>query len=86
MQSHGAVDPLRGQFTGHNLGYEMVEKPGFGVGAEPDLLLTPGMVVAPEWLIETPYGPILFEENFLVDESGLVRLTDFPSKLQVIAD
>lgn len=86
VQAHDAHDPLGGQFTGHNLGYEMVEKPWFGVGAAPDLLLTPGMVIAPEWFIETPYGPILFEENFLVDETGLVRLTDFPSKLQVIAD
>ncbi len=86
VQQHGAVDPLGGQFTGHNLGYEMVEKPWFGVGAPADLLLTPGMVIAPEWFIETPYGPILFEENFLVGERGLVRLTDFPSKLQVISD
>ncbi len=86
VQSHGAVDPLDGNFIGHNLGYEMVEKPWFGVGAAPDLLLEPGMVVAPEWFIETPYGPILFEENFLVGEAGLERLTDFPSKLQVIAD
>ena len=86
VQSHGATDPLDGQFTGHNLGHEMVEKPWFGVGAAPDLLLEPGMVIAPEWFIETPYGPILFEENFVVGESGLVRLTDFPSKLQVIAE
>ncbi len=54
--------------------------------AAPDLLLEPGMVIAPEWFIETPYGLILFEENFLVGESGLERLTDFPSKLQVIAN
>lgn len=86
IAAHGAVDPLGGQFTGHNLGYEMVEKPWFGVGAPTDLLLEENMVVAPEWFIETPYGPILFEENFLVGAEGLERLTDFPSKLQVIAD
>lgn len=86
VEASGERDPLSGQFTGHNLGHEMVEKPWFGVGAAPDLLLEPGMVIAPEWFIETPYGPILFEENFLVGEGGLERLTDFPSKLQVIAN
>ncbi len=42
------------------------------------------MVVAPEWFVITPYGPILYEENFVVGEEGLERLTDFPRKLQVI--
>ena len=85
--SHDVLFPkVVRQFTGHNLGHEMAEKPWFGVSAPPDLLLEPGMVIAPEWFIETAYGPILFEESFLVGESGLERLTDFPSKLQVIAD
>ncbi len=85
MHQHGAVDPLEGQFVGHNLGYEMVEKPWFGVGCPSDLCLEVNMVIAPEWFTQTPYGPILFEENFLVGENGLERLTDFPDKLQVIA-
>lgn len=84
VHQHGARDPLEGQFIGHNLGYEMVEKPWFGVDCPADLLLEVNMVVAPEWFIVTPYGPILFEENFVVGEGGLERLTDFPSKLQVI--
>jgi Xaa-Pro aminopeptidase len=84
VRQHGAVDPLEGQFIGHNLGYEMVEKPWLGIGCPPDLRLEVNMVVAPEWSIVTPYGPILFEENFVVGETGLERLTDFPSKLQVI--
>jgi len=84
VRRHGAVDPLEGQFIGHNLGYEMVEKPWLGIGCPPDLRLEVNMVVAPEWFIVTPYGPILFEENFVVGEEGLERLTDFPSKLQVI--
>lgn len=84
VHRHGAKDPLEGQFIGHNLGYEMVEKPWLGIGCPPDLRLEANMVVAPEWFIVTPYGPILFEENFVVREDGLERLTDFPSKLQVI--
>lgn len=84
VHRHGAKDPLEGQFIGHNLGYEMVEKPWSGIGCPPDLRLEVNMVVAPEWFIVTPYGPILFEENFVVREDGLERLTDFPSKLQVI--
>ena len=85
MHKHGAVDPLEGQFVGHNLGYEMVEKPWLGVGCPSDLCLEVNMVIAPEWFTQTPYGPILFEENFIVGENGLERLTDFPDKLQVIA-
>jgi len=85
VENHGAVDPLEGRFVGHNLGYEMVERPWFGVGCPDDLLLEVDMVIAPEWFVQTPYGPILFEENFRVGEAGLERLTDFPSKLQVIA-
>lgn len=86
VKAHNQVDPLNGHFTGHNLGYEMVEKPWFGVGAAADLKLEPNMVIAPEWFINTPFGPMLFEENFLVTEDGLERLTDYPSKLQVVAD
>lgn len=86
VKAHNQVDPLDGHFVGHNLGYEMVERPWFGVGSPPDLVLEKNMVVAPEWFIQTPFGPILFEENFLVTDEGLERLTDFPSKLQVIAD
>lgn len=84
VHQHGAVDPLEGQFIGHNLGYEMVEKPWLGIGSPADLKLEVNMVVAPEWFIVTPYGPILYEENFVVREEGLERLTDFPRKLQVI--
>ena len=86
VKAHNQIDPLDGQFIGHNLGYEMVEKPWFGVGSPPDLELEPNMVIAPEWFIKTPFGPILFEENFLVTADGLERLTDFPSKLQVVPD
>jgi len=86
VKRHGEIDPLEGRFTGHNLGYEMVERPWFGIGSPPDLKLEVNMVIAPEWFIKTPFGPILFEENFIVGEQGLERLTDFPSKLQVIAD
>ena len=86
VKAHNQIDPLDGHFTGHNLGYEMVERPWFGVGAPDDLILQKNMVVAPEWFIQTPYGPILFEENFLVTDDGLERLTDYPSKLQVVAD
>ncbi len=86
VKAHDQIDPLDGQFIGHNLGYEMVEKPWFGVGSPPDLELEPNMVIAPEWFIKTPFGPILFEENFLVTADGLERLTDFPSKLQVVPD
>jgi len=86
VKAHRQVDPLNGHFTGHNLGYEMVEKPWFGVGSPTDLKLEPNMVIAPEWFIKTPFGPMLFEENFLVTETGLERLTDYPSKLQVVAD
>ena len=86
VKAHNQIDPLDGHFIGHNLGYEMVERPWFGIGSPPDLTLEPNMVVAPEWFIQTPFGPILFEENFLVVEDGLERLTDFPSKLQVVPD
>ena len=86
VKVHDQIDPLDGQFTGHNLGYEMVEKPWFGVGSPPDLELEPNMVIAPEWFIQTPFGPMLFEENYLVTADGLERLTDFPSKLQVVPD
>ena len=86
VKAHNQVDPLDGHFIGHSLGYEMVEKPWFGIGAPDDFTLEPNMVIAPEWFIQTPFGPILFEENFLVTETGLERLTDYPSKLQVVAD
>jgi Xaa-Pro aminopeptidase len=66
VHKHGAVDPFEGQFIGHNLGYEMVEKPWLGIGCPPDLCLEVNMVIAPEWFTQTPYGPILFEENFIV--------------------
>jgi Xaa-Pro aminopeptidase len=84
VQSHGA-DPLEGRFVGHNLGDEMVERPWFGVGSPDEMLPEVDMAIAPEWFIQTPYGPILLEENFRVGEAGLERLTDFPSKPQVIA-
>lgn len=86
VKAHRQIDPLDGHFIGHNLGYEMVEKPWFGVGCAPDLTLEPNMVIAPEWFIKTPFGPMLFEENFLVTADGLERLTDYPSKLQVVPD
>ncbi|MEQ8659271.1 MAG: M24 family metallopeptidase, partial [Gammaproteobacteria bacterium] len=86
VKAHKQVDPLGGHFIGHNLGYEMVEKPWFGIGSPADLKLQENMVVAPEWFINTPFGPMLFEENFLVTRDGLERLTDFPSKLQVVPD
>lgn len=86
VKAHKQVDPLKGHFIGHNLGYEMVEKPWFGIGSPEDFVLQPNMVIAPEWFIQTPFGPILFEENFLVTDTGLERLTDYPSKLQVIPD
>jgi len=84
VKAHGAVDPLEGGFIGHNLGYDMVEKPWLGTHSPPDLMLEPGMVLAPEWFVVTPYGPILYEENFVVTEDGLDRLTNFPRKLQVV--
>jgi len=86
VKAHKQIDPLDGHFIGHNLGYEMVERPWFGVASPDDLTLQKNMVIAPEWFIKTPFGPMLFEENFLVTDHGLERLTDFPSKLQVIAD
>lgn len=85
VKAHNQVDPLDGGFVGHNLGYEMVERPWFGIGSPPDLKLVENMVIAPEWFINTPFGPMLFEENFLVTADGLERLTDYPSKIQVIA-
>lgn len=86
VKAHNQIDPLDGHFIGHNLGYEMVEKPWFGIGSPADLTLEPNMAIAPEWFIKTPFGPMLFEENFLVTADGLERLTDFPSKLQVVPD
>jgi Xaa-Pro aminopeptidase len=84
VHRYHAVDPLEGQFIGHNLGYEMVERQWLGIGCPSDLTLETNMVVAPEWFIVTPYGPMLYEENFVVGEKGLERLTDFPRELQVI--
>lgn len=84
VRRHGAIDPLEGQFIGHNLGYEMVEHPWLGIGCPSDLTLETNMVVAPEWFIVTPYGPMLYEENFVVGEERLERLTDFPRELQII--
>lgn len=85
IQKHGCQDPLNGAFIGHNLGYDMVEKPWLGVNSPPDLCLEPGMVMAPEWFVVTPYGPIIYEENFLVTADGLERLTGFPREIQVVA-
>lgn len=84
VRQHNGTDPLDGAFIGHNLGYDMVEKPWLGIGSPPDLLLEPGMVIAPEWFVVTPFGPILYEENFVVREHGLERLTNVPRELQVI--
>ena len=85
VHKHGAVDPPEAQFVGHNLGYEMVEKPWLGIGCPPDLCREVDMVIAPAPASQTPYGAILFEENFIAGENGLERLTDFPDKRQVMA-
>jgi Xaa-Pro aminopeptidase len=71
---------------GHCLGCEVVERPWFGVRALKNLLLRPGMVIAPEWVTRTGLGDFLWEENFLVTETGLEKLSDFPAELQVVAD
>lgn len=83
---HGLTDLLDGNFMGHCLGCEVVERPWFGVRSPKDLLLRPGMVIAPEWVTRTDLGDFLWEENFLVTETGLEKLSDFPAELQVIAD
>ncbi len=86
LQDHGLSDPLGGAFIGHNLGCEVVERPWFGIRAPRGLVLEPGMVIAPEWLTTTPLGEFLWEENFLVTETGLERLTDYGPELSVVAD
>lgn len=45
---HGAVDPLEGQFVGHNLGNEIIEKHWLGIGCPRDPCLEVDMVIAPE--------------------------------------
>jgi Xaa-Pro aminopeptidase len=82
----GFADPLGGAFMGHNLGSEVVERPWFGLRAPRDLVLAPGMVIAPEWLTATPLGEFLWEDNFLVTETGLERLSDYGPDLAVVAD
>lgn len=74
IELHGENDPLDGRFIGHNLGYRMIEKPWLGLESPEDLRLEENMVLAPEWFVETPYGPMVYENDFVVTEDGLQRL------------
>jgi Xaa-Pro dipeptidase len=86
LERRGVRDPLGGAFMGHCLGFDVVERPWFGRRASRRLVLESGMVISPEWLNETSVGTLLWEENFLVTESGLERLSDAPEGLHVVAD
>jgi len=86
MRRHGLSDPLEGAFLGHSLGFEVVERPWFSARVTSGLRLEPGMVIAPEWFASTSQGVFPWEENFLVTETGLEKLSDFPQELCVIAD
>jgi hypothetical protein len=46
----------------------MVEPPYFGTFTPVEIMLRPGIVIAPEWFTMTEYGPILYERNYLVRE------------------
>ena len=84
VSRHGAKDPLNGAFIGHNIGYDFTERPYLGRYSAPDLILRPGMVIAPEWFVETQHGLFLYEENFLVLEDRLEKLSTMPRQLHVI--
>ena len=86
MRRRGLSDPLEGAFLGHSLGFEVVERPWFSTRVTSGLRLEPGMVIAPEWFASTSQGVFPWEENFLVTETGLEKLSDFPQELCVIAD
>ena len=75
MKRHGAINPLEPEiFIGHSLGYNMVEEPYLASWSR-DLTLEPNMAFAAEWFVATEYGPILYEENFIVREDAIEMLS-----------
>lgn len=86
IRRYGLNDPTEGAYLGHSMGFEVVEWPWFSAHASPGLRLEPGMVIAPEWFASTSQGVFPWEENFLVTETGLEKLSDFPQELCVIAN
>ena len=76
MKKHDAINPLEPEiFIGHSLGYNMVEEPYLASWSDKDLTLKPNMAFAAEWFIATEYGPILYEENFVVREDTIEMIS-----------
>ena len=86
IRRRGLKEPTDGAFLGHGLGFEILERPWFSCHGNSNILLEPGMVIAPEWFASTSQGVFPWEDNFLVTETGLEKLSDFPQELCVIAD
>ncbi len=76
MKKYNAINPLEPEiFIGHSLGYNMVEEPYLASWSNKDLRLEPNMAFAAEWFVATEYGPILYEENFIVREDAIEMLS-----------
>jgi Xaa-Pro aminopeptidase len=86
LEDLGVEDPIEGAFMGHCLGSDVVERPWFGRYATKRHTLQPGMVISPEWLNKTSVGTFSWEENFLVTDSGLEKLSEKPATLPVVED
>lgn len=76
MKKHDAINPLEPEiFIGHSLGYNMVEEPYLASWSDADLTLKPNMAFAAEWFVATEYGPILYEENFIVRDDAIEMIS-----------
>lgn len=76
FKKNGAMNPLDPEiFIGHHLGYNMVEEPYLASWSDMNMMLKPNMAIAAEWFVLTEYGPILYEENFVVREDGLEMIS-----------
>ncbi len=71
-------------FTGHSMGYDIFEEPVFGTWADPNLRLEPNMVVTLEYFVPSKWGPMLWEEDYVVREDSLEQISFFPNELHIV--
>lgn len=71
-------------FTGHSMGYDIFEQPIFGTWATPEQKLQPNMVITIEYFVPSKWGPMLYEEDFVVREDSLDQISFFPNEIHVV--
>ncbi|MFQ5998642.1 MAG: M24 family metallopeptidase, partial [Candidatus Bathyarchaeia archaeon] len=71
-------------FCGHNVGYNVFDEPVFGTWCKPGVKLQSNTVISIEYFVSSKWGPMLWEEDFVVRDDSLEKISTFPNELHIV--